>query len=73
MWPVVIALKQWGDRSHEWPEGGPLRLRHKSCGDEMQPRLTCSSCGEEVGPRDVALEMTREMAAERKMMAGAKL
>jgi DNA-binding HxlR family transcriptional regulator len=70
LWPVIITLKEWGERWHEWPAGIPLRLRHRSCDHEMQLALTCSCCGEEVGPRDVMLEMSRDMTAERRSMAG---
>lgn len=72
LWPVIIALKEWGERWHEWPSGVPLKLRHRSCGQEMQLKLTCSSCGDGVGPRDVTLEMSDEMATERNRTAGGR-
>ncbi|AOH87206.1 hypothetical protein AWL63_23890 (plasmid) [Sphingomonas panacis] len=73
LWPVIITLKEWGERWHEWPSGVPLKLRHASCGHEMQLELSCSRCGDGVGPRDVTLEMSSDMTAERRLMAGAQV
>jgi len=52
LWPVVNAMRQWGDR-HAAPDGPPLRLVHKGCGSTDEAVLVCGSCGEPVGPRDV--------------------
>lgn len=71
LWPVIITLKEWGERWHEWPSGAPLQLRHRSCSHEMQLKLTCSYCGDGVGPRDVTPEMSGEMLVQRKKMAEA--
>ncbi|RJG39868.1 helix-turn-helix domain-containing protein [Mesorhizobium sp. DCY119] len=69
LWPLIITLKEWGERWHEWPSGAPLQLRHKSCGHEMQLKLACSCCGDVVGPRDVTSEMSGEMVVQRQAMA----
>ena len=52
LYPVVVSLLQWGDR---WMTDGPVpvELRHRDCGEVVQPELTCPSCGEFVGPRDM--------------------
>lgn len=71
LWPVIMALRAWGDRWHEWPEGKPVRLRHQACGKRSEPRLVCGACGEPMGPRDVTLEMSPSAAAERRRMASA--
>jgi DNA-binding HxlR family transcriptional regulator len=52
LWPVVNAMRQWGDR-HAAPKGAPLRLVHRSCGEVADPALVCSACGEPVTSRDV--------------------
>lgn len=72
LWPVIVTIKEWGDSWNEWPSGTPLRLRHRSCGHEMGLALSCSCCGEAVGPRDVTLEMSSEMTAERRKLARAQ-
>jgi DNA-binding HxlR family transcriptional regulator len=52
LWPVVTAMRQWGDR-YAAPHGPPLLVTHKSCGAVTEAVLVCSSCGERLGPRDV--------------------
>lgn len=52
LWPVVNAMRQWGDK-HAAPLGPPLRLRHTQCGHICEPQLVCSACGEPIGARDV--------------------
>ena len=52
LWPVLTALRQWGDR-YSAPEGPPLVVKHKQCGSSAEVVLVCGSCGEPVGPRDV--------------------
>jgi DNA-binding HxlR family transcriptional regulator len=52
LWPVLNAMRQWGDK-HEAPDGPPLVLTHKACGQVTEAVLVCDTCGEPVGPRDV--------------------
>jgi DNA-binding HxlR family transcriptional regulator len=52
LWPVLTALRQWGDR-YAAPSGPPVRVVHKGCGQAAEAVLVCSSCGEPLGPRDV--------------------
>jgi DNA-binding HxlR family transcriptional regulator len=50
LYPVLMALRDWGDR---WLRDGPrARIRHRGCGGEPTLELRCSVCGEEVGARD---------------------
>lgn len=52
LWPVLIAMRQWGDR---WmaPEGPPIQMIHKGCGNLATAVLTCSACGEPVRAGDM--------------------
>jgi DNA-binding HxlR family transcriptional regulator len=52
LWPVLTAMRQWGDK-YEAPDGPPVKLIHKNCGQVCDAMLVCSSCGEPVGARDV--------------------
>jgi DNA-binding HxlR family transcriptional regulator len=52
LWPVLTTMRQWGDK-HAAPDGPPLELIHKDCGELSQARLICSACGEPIGARDV--------------------
>lgn len=51
--PVIMAIVHWGDRHYAGEAGAPLLHRHKACGCDFHPVMTCSECGEAVGPRDV--------------------
>ncbi len=53
LWPVMTALRQWGD---EWilGEGNePVLLEHKECGHRTTAVLTCDHCGEALNARAV--------------------
>jgi DNA-binding HxlR family transcriptional regulator len=52
LWPVLVALLQWGDR-YTAPEGPPVVLRHRDCGGELDDRRRCVRCGAELAARDV--------------------
>lgn len=51
--PIVMAIVHWGDRYYAGEEGPPLLHRHKACGCDFHPVLTCSECGEPVDVRAV--------------------
>src|SRR5687768_10287803 len=53
LWPVMTALRQWGD---EWVIGKghePVQLVHRSCGASIEMEYTCSNCGERLEGRDL--------------------
>jgi DNA-binding HxlR family transcriptional regulator len=50
LYPVLIALRNWGDRYLR--DGPPAQIRHRDCGGEPTLELRCSKCGEELGARD---------------------
>ena len=53
LWPVMTALRQWGD---EWIYGDgnePLLIEHRSCGSVTTGQMTCSACGETLDVRSV--------------------
>jgi DNA-binding HxlR family transcriptional regulator len=52
LWPILTAMRQWGDK-HAAPDGPPLKLVHKSCGQVSQAVMTCSACGDPLTVRDV--------------------
>jgi DNA-binding HxlR family transcriptional regulator len=53
LYPVVVALLQWGDRYLADPSGGPMLLEHAVCGHIAQIVPTCSACGGSVTPREM--------------------
>ena len=40
LWPVVVALRQWGDRWRA-PDGPPLQLAHDECGHVADLVMVC--------------------------------
>jgi DNA-binding HxlR family transcriptional regulator len=50
LWPVLTAMRQWGD-THAAPQGPPILLTHE--GHVCDAVLVCEHCGRRVGPRDV--------------------
>ena len=52
LWPVIVALVQWGDR-YIYPGRAPVLLVHMNCGGAVNDRRMCETCGAKLGPRDV--------------------
>jgi DNA-binding HxlR family transcriptional regulator len=52
LWPVLTTMRQWGD-NYAAPNGPPIQVSHKHCGEIAQAQLICSHCGEPIGPRDL--------------------
>jgi DNA-binding HxlR family transcriptional regulator len=57
LFPVLVALMQWGNR---WLDdrGGPVELRHHDCGEPVSVELRCAA-GHEVTPGEVDLAARR--------------
>ena len=52
LWPVLTAMRQWGD-TYAAPDGPPLQVVHRSCGNVTDAVMTCAHCGERLTARDV--------------------
>lgn len=44
LYPVMIALIQWGDKHLAGPAGPPRALIHLTCGEESTAKLVCTHC-----------------------------
>jgi len=53
LYPVLVSLLGWGDRWMTDPAEPPITLRHRGCGEIVQPELACPVCGEWVEARDM--------------------
>lgn len=53
LFPVVIALRQWGDKWNPAPDAAPLDLRDRATGQAIQTVQVHSAEGEPVTVRDV--------------------
>jgi len=54
LYPVLVAIRAWGDRYFADPEGSPVEFEHRGCGAEVEVLLRCSDGHELTGNRDVA-------------------
>lgn len=70
LWPLMMALRAWGDRWEDWPKGRPTRLRHAACGRLAEPRIVCSECAAPMKPGETRIEPSPAALAERKARSG---
>lgn len=63
LWPVLIAMLDWGDRYTAGSDGPPVIVRHKACEGIVDGRGICTSCGERLDARDAYPEPTSRRAA----------
>lgn len=42
LYPVLVALMQWGDRYAAGPAGPAARLTHRDCGGPLRLQLSCA-------------------------------
>ncbi|WAG80982.1 helix-turn-helix transcriptional regulator [Metapseudomonas furukawaii] len=71
LWPVVVALKQWGDKwSGPWVDDQPpLTLHHKDHAHELELGFICKVCGEPVDAHSSTATQSSAMTAEREQHA----
>jgi HxlR-like helix-turn-helix len=48
LWPVLVAMLQWGDRHALGGAERPMILQHRDCGGELDDRRRCLTCGADV-------------------------
>jgi len=53
LWPVLVALMQWGDKWETGDKGPPVVMEHRACGHPADPVYVCGHCGEALGSRDL--------------------
>ncbi len=57
IYPILIALMNWGDRWYPSPKGSPLLLSHKTCNSDLVLELKCSTCGKSVTFTDITFDV----------------
>jgi DNA-binding HxlR family transcriptional regulator len=50
--PALIALMQWGDRWQADPDGAPVELLHRNCGQPVSVAMTCAAGHGALGAQD---------------------
>jgi DNA-binding HxlR family transcriptional regulator len=43
LYPVLVALSQWGDKHAVSPAGPQVMLRHRDCGEPVRLQLSCQA------------------------------
>ena len=54
LYPVLVAMQQWGDRYLATPGGPPTEFEHRGCGERIELVLRCAAGHEVVRNREVA-------------------
>lgn len=56
LYPVLLALLQWGDRWYADSKGPPLLLTHRNCGHALRLQPICGACGEGLDITNISFE-----------------
>lgn len=52
LYPVLIALLQWGDRHCSGPEGPPVDVTHRDCCEPVEAKVMCAAGHELTSPSE---------------------
>jgi DNA-binding HxlR family transcriptional regulator len=52
-YPILVALREWGDRYAADPAGPPLLTVHRDCGASVNTHLRCDAGHDLASPREV--------------------
>jgi DNA-binding HxlR family transcriptional regulator len=53
LYPVLVAVREWGDKYLADPEGPPLRTVHRECGADVHLQMRCADGHDIDTPREV--------------------
>lgn len=56
LYPILVALLDWGDRHAADPEGPALLLNHRDCGAPVHADIRCDAGHDHLTARDVTAE-----------------
>lgn len=56
LWPVIVALLQWGDK-YAAPDGPPVLLEHRGCGGAVDSHRMCAQCGQRLGSHEALAQV----------------
>ncbi|WP_046471747.1 winged helix-turn-helix transcriptional regulator [Allosalinactinospora lopnorensis] len=63
LYPVLVALLNWGDHWMADEEGPAVELVHDPCGATVHPVQTCPRCGQAIDPRAMTPVLKRDLRA----------
>ena len=53
LYPILVAVREWGDRHLADPEGPPMEIRHRDCGALVKVVLRCEAGHDVASAREV--------------------
>ncbi|PKH37993.1 transcriptional regulator, HxlR family [Nocardioides alpinus] len=53
LFPVMLAVAEWGDRYYADDDGPPVEFAHRDCGASIAVAIRCAEGHELAGPRDL--------------------
>jgi DNA-binding HxlR family transcriptional regulator len=53
LFPILVAMVQWGDQHAEWPDGPPVRIVERSTGREIAPLVMRNQDGQPLAVQEV--------------------
>lgn len=56
LYPVLMAMIEWGDRWEVDSDGVPLTIHHKVCDHQVNVQVRCDPCDQEVDPFSVEVK-----------------
>jgi DNA-binding HxlR family transcriptional regulator len=56
LYPVLVALMEWGDKYAVGPDGPQVVLRHRDCGEPIGLQVACEAGHVLASPREVTAE-----------------
>ena len=54
LYPLIVAMVEWGDRWMAGRAGAPVELVHRPCGHSIKPQLICPSCKSKIDAREMS-------------------
>ena len=69
IYPILIALMQWGDKWYASTEGPPLILNHTPCKLPLKSHMACTECGESVSMNDITFEILKPETVDTKLLS----
>lgn len=57
LYPVIMAMVNWGDKYLDKGMGAPMLYKHTKCDHYFTAQLSCSECGEVLSPIEVRPEI----------------
>ena len=65
LYPIIMTLVHWGDKYYAGENGPPVLYRHRNCGEDFTPVLSCSGCHGALSALDTEVHFTEHVGQAR--------